>query len=76
MFLLLKDFAGDFKPDLPPVVIDLLYSPATSTPSELLFSCAGFLSQNQSARIPAMNLERRCLVKSKKAFSKCLFIAQ
>ena len=76
MFFILKDFAGEFKTDLPELAIDLLCSPATSTPSERLSSCAGFLSQNQSARIPAMNLERRCLVKSKKAFSKCLFIAQ
>ena len=69
MFFILKDFAGEFKTDLPEVAIDLLCSPANPTPLERLFSCAGFLSQNQSARIPAMNLERRCLVIVKKAFS-------
>ena len=66
MFFILKDFAGDFKTDLPQVAIDLMCSPATSTPSERLFSCAGFLSQNRSARITARNLERRCLVKANK----------
>ena len=40
MFFILKDFAEDFKTDLPQVAIDLLCSPATSTPSERLFSCA------------------------------------
>ena len=46
MFFILKDFAGEFKTDLPEVAIDLLCSPATPTPLERLFSCAGFLSQN------------------------------
>ena len=40
MFFILKDFAEDFKTDLPQVAIDLMCSPATSTPSERLFSCA------------------------------------
>ena len=68
MFFILKDFAGEFKTDLPEVAIDLLCSPATPTPLERLFSCAGFLSQNQSARITARNLEHRCLIKANKSF--------
>ena len=67
MFFILKDLAGEFKTDLPEVAIDLLCSPANQTPLERLFSCAGFLSQNRSARITA-SLEHRCLIKANKSF--------
>ena len=61
-----KDFGKEFKTKLPEIAIDLLCVPPTSTSSERMFSCAGYLSQNRSARINSRNLERRVIVKSNK----------
>ena len=45
------------------VAQDLLTIPATSTPSERLFSASGILSDGKMACISPANLERRVLVK-------------
>ena len=66
MICSVQEFANEFKTDLPRVAIDLLCCPPTSTASERLFSCAGYLSQNRSARITARNLEKRVLLKTNK----------
>ena len=54
----------EYKTNLPDVLLDLLVIPPTSTASERLFSCAGYLSQNRSSRISSKNLENRCLLKT------------
>ena len=53
-----------FKTNIAEFCQDLMCVPCTSTSSERLFSAAGFLSQNRSARINATNLERRTLIKT------------
>ena len=66
MMFSVQEIANEFKTDLPSVAIDLLCCPPTSTASERLFSAAGYLSQNRSARISALNLEKRVLLKTNK----------
>lgn len=64
VLIFVKDATNEFKTDVCEVAMDLFCVPSTSTSSERLFSCAGYLSQNRSARITAKNLERRCIVKT------------
>lgn len=52
-----------FQTFLPKVAIDILAVPATSTPSERLFSQSGLLSKDKFGRITPKNLELRVLGK-------------
>ena len=54
---------GKYETYLPLIAQDILCVPATSTPSERLFSASGLLSSGVMANINPSNLEKRVLVK-------------
>ena len=51
---------------LPALTQDIMAIPATSVPSERLFSISGILSENRRSRISPENLENRVLIKANK----------
>ena len=59
-----QEDAGDYLTTLPTLAQDLLAVPATSVPSERLFSISGILSENRRSHITPKNLERRVLIKA------------
>ena len=60
----LQEISGDFWTDLPTIAQDILAVPATSVPSERLFSISGILSDDKKCNISPENLERRVLLKA------------
>ena len=72
-FMFVPNFIHDFKETskefltaLPALAQDIMAIPATSVPSERLFSISGILSENRRSRISPENLENRVLIKANK----------
>ena len=61
-----KASSNEFLTALPALAQDILAIPATSVPSERMFSISGILSENRRSRITPENLENRVLIKSNK----------
>ena len=61
---LTQESSQDFDTDLPQVAQDILACPATSVPSQRLFSISGILSDDRKSRILPSNLEKRILIKA------------
>ena len=61
-----KETSKEFLTALPALAQDIMAIPATSVPSERLFSISGILSENRRSRISPANLENRVLIKANK----------
>ena len=61
-----KESSNEFLTALPALAQDIMAIPATSVPSERLFSISGILSENRRSRISPENLENRVLIKANK----------
>ena len=61
-----KETSKEFLTALPTLAQDIMAIPATSVPSERLFSISGILSENRRSRISPENLENRVLIKANK----------
>ena len=59
-----QEASEDFWSELPLIAQDLFAIPATSVPSERLFSISGILSSDKRCNISPENLERRVLLKA------------
>ena len=64
----LRQILGEFWTELPRIAQDILAVPATSVPSERLFSISGILSEDKRCNISPENLERRVLLKANSYF--------
>ena len=60
----MKETSKEFLTALPALAQDVLAIPATSVPSERLFSISGILSENRKCQISPENLENRVLIKA------------
>ena len=63
-----QEILGEFWTELPRIAQDILAIPATSVPSERLFSISGILSEDKRCNIFPENLERRVLLKANSYF--------
>ena len=64
LFWIAQEDCEEFQTDLASIAQDILAVPATSVPSERLFSISGILSQNRSSSILPDNLEKRVLIRA------------
>ena len=51
IYIMVEERGGDFRSDLAQVAQDIMAIPATSVPSERLFSKSGILSENRKSNI-------------------------
>ena len=61
-----KETSKEFLTALPALAQNIMAIPATSVPSERLFSISGILSENRRSRISPENLENCVLIKANK----------
>ena len=63
-YLISQERNPDYETSLPRIAQDILVMPASSVPSERMFSLSGILSMGRMGLISPTNLEKRVLVKA------------